>query len=189
MRLVNLGVVLAVLLLLSACSYSKQQTGREVTPFSFTDQNGNSFGTDQLDGKVWIANFIFIHCTTVCPQMTSEMAKLQKIFNEKNLDVEFVSFTVDPDTDSPGVLKDYISQFTEDESNWHLLTGYSQEKIEKIALEQFQTIVQKPKTSRQVIHGTNFYIINRDGQIMNEFNYVEEDFVDQVLDQVDRLSK
>lgn len=188
MRPIKLVCFLVLLLLLAACG-SSQQTGREVTPFSFTDQDGNPFGTEQLAGKVWIADFIFIGCTTVCPQMTSEMANLQTILNEKGLDVEFVSFTVDPDIDSPLILKEYISQFTDDESNWHLLTGYSQETIEGLALEQFQTIVQKPKTSSQVIHGTNFYIINRDGLIVNEFNYVEENFVEQVLVQVTKLQK
>ncbi|MDW0117086.1 SCO family protein [Sporosarcina thermotolerans] len=188
MRPINLVHFLVLILLLSACGTS-QQTGRQVTSFSFTDQNGNSFGTEQLDGKVWIADFIFIGCTTVCPQMTSEMANLQTAFKEKGLEVEFVSFTVNPNIDSPTILKDYISQFTDDESNWHLLTGYSQETIESLALNQFQTIVQKPKTSSQVIHGTNFYIVNQDGLIVNEFNYVEENFVEQVVDQVTKLLK
>lgn len=77
MRSIKIICFLVPLLLLVACD-SSQQTGREVTSFSFTDQNGNPFGTDQLAGKVWIADFIFIGCTTVCPQMTSEMANLQK---------------------------------------------------------------------------------------------------------------
>jgi len=100
-----------------------------------------------------------------------------------------VTFSVDPETDTPEVLKDYLGQFSEDDSNWHLLTGYSQEAIEKMALNQFQTIVQKPDTSTQFIHGTNFYIINQQGHIVNEYSYIEESFEEQMLNEVKHLVK
>lgn len=119
--------------------------------------------------------------------MSVEMSKLQTAFKEKNIDVEFITFTVDPVSDSPEVLKEYVQQFTDDESNWHLVTGYSQEAIEKLALEQFQTIVQMPKNSSQVIHGTNFYLIDQNGRIVNEYNYVDETFTEQLLNEVQYL--
>ncbi|MCM3711290.1 SCO family protein [Sporosarcina luteola] len=172
--------------LLSACGQPKQ-TGRQVTSFSFTDQNGNSFGTDQLAGKVWIADFIFTTCKSVCIPMSQKMSELQSTFKEQGIEVEFVTFTVDPETDTPQIMKEYIGQFSEDESNWHLLTGYSQEAIEKLALSQFQTIVQKPNESGQVIHGTNFFIIDQQGHIVNEYSYFEESFEEQMMSEVERL--
>lgn len=179
--------VIAVFLL-SACGEPKQ-TGRQVASFSFTDQNGKPFGTDQLAGKVWIADFIFTDCKSVCTPMSHKMSELQTTFKESEIDVEFVTFTVDPATDTPQVLKDYLGQFSEDESNWHLLTGYSQDAIEKLALNQFQTIVQKPNESGQVIHGTNFYVIDQQGHIVNEISYIEESFEEQMLTEVERLMK
>lgn len=173
---------------MAACG-SKQPVGRQVGSFSFIDQDGNPFGTDQLNGKVWIADFIFTDCKTVCPPMASEMAQLQKQFSNEDVEVEFVSFTVDPTVDSSEVLKDYIGQYTDDETNWHLLTGYSQEAIKNLALEQFQTIVQKPENSSQVIHGTNFYVIDQKGYVVNEFNYVEDAFSEQIQKEVKRLLK
>ncbi|MBD7984471.1 SCO family protein [Sporosarcina sp. Sa2YVA2] len=188
----NVGRSLVLLVLctiaLVACG-SPQPTGSQVASFSFTDQNGNPFGTDQLNGKVWIADFIFTDCKTVCPPMTAEMAQLQKHFTKEGVEVEFVSFTVDPTIDSSEVLKEYIAQYTDDESNWHLLTGYSQEAIKNLALEQFQTIVQKPENSSQVIHGTNFYLIDQKGYIVNEFNYVEDTFTEQMQKEVKKLLK
>lgn len=175
-------------ILLVACGQTKP-TGRLVESFSFTDQDGNSFGSDQLNGQVWIADFIFTKCETVCPPMTFEMAELQKQFANEGLDVEFVSFTVDPSIDSSDVLKEYIGQYTDDESNWHLLTGYSQDVIKNLALEQFQTIVQKPVNSNQVIHGTNFYVIDQNGYVINEFNYVEDSFSEQIQQEVKGLLK
>lgn len=122
--------------------------------------------------------------------MTFEMAELQKKFKDQGMDtIEFVSFTVDPDVDTPEVLKEYIDQYTDDDDNWHLLTGYSQNTIEQIALNQFQTIVQKPNNSSQVIHGTNFYLIDQNGYIVDEYNLVDESFSDRMMDDIRRLQK
>ena len=72
------------LLILSSCS-GNQPTGKEVAPFSFIDQNEKPFGTDDLNGTVWIASFVFSNCETVCPPMMFEMASLQKEIEEKKL--------------------------------------------------------------------------------------------------------
>ncbi|WP_432357902.1 SCO family protein [Sporosarcina sp. UB5] len=183
-----LSTIFVALSLLSACGVSKHP-GRQVASFSFTDQNGDPFGTDQLTGKVWIANFIFTTCSTVCTPMSHKMADFQKTFNELGIEVEFVSFTVDPEIDTPQVLKEFVGQFSEDDSNWHLLTGYSQDAIGKLALNQFQTIVQKPQQSGQVIHGSNFYIVNQKGYIVYEVSYIEEAFEEQIFTEVKRLVK
>lgn len=183
-----LFILITSLLLLSACGQPKQ-TGRQLASFSFTDQNGNPFGTDQLEGKVWIADFIFTNCKSVCTPMSHKMAELQTAFKELGIEAEFVSFTVDPDVDTPEALKDYVGQFSDDDSNWHLLTGYSQDAIEKLAMNQFQTIVQKPESSGQVIHGTNFFVVDQKGQLVNEFNYIEESFEEQITAQVKKLLK
>lgn len=182
------GAVLVLVGLLAACS-SQSPHSQQIADFSFTNQDGQPFGTDELAGKVWIADFIFTKCDTVCPPMTVEMANLQKTIKEQDIDVEFVSFTVDPQIDSPNVLKQYIQQFSDDESNWNLLTGYSQEDINTFAREQFQTIVQKPASSNQVLHGTNFYLIDRDGRIVKEYNYIEPAYVDDMIRDIKRMSK
>lgn len=178
--------LIACLLVLSACN-NEQPTGKKVDPFSFIDQNKNDFGTDDLTGTVWIASFIFTNCETVCPPMMTELASLQKKLEEEKLQVEFVSFSVDPDVDSPEVLQLYIQQFTDHESNWHMLTGYSQEEIEAFAREQFQTIVQKPNTSNQVIHGTNFYLVDDQGYVLNEYNYINESYIEEISRDIKKI--
>lgn len=119
--------------------------------------------------------------------MMMEMASLQQIFEEQGLKVEFVSFTVDPEVDSSEVLKQYIQQFTADESNWHMLTGYSQKEMEAFARDEFQTIVQKPDTSNQVIHGTNFYLVDDHGYLVNEYNYMDESYIDEMLEDIKNI--
>lgn len=181
--------LLVSLLMLTSCSAADQARVQEVEPFSFTDQNEAPFGTDDLQGKVWIATFIFTSCDTVCPPMMAEMASLQREIESRNLRAEFVSFSVDPDNDTPEVLKEYLQQFTKDETNWHMLTGYSQEEIEVFARSQFQTIVQKPEDSNQVIHGTNFYLVDDKGHVLNEYNYSDESYVEEIIKEIQAVYK
>lgn len=173
------------ILLLSACQ-AKDQHFQSVEPFTFTDQNGKAFHSKQLDGKPWIASFMFTNCKTVCPSMTKELASLQQFLKEEKIDIELISFSVDPDVDSPEQIKKFLQAFTDDESNWHFLTGYSQERIEQFAREHFQTIVQKPTHSSQVIHGTNFYLVNEEGYVVGEYSYIDENYLDELLDDLNK---
>jgi protein SCO1 len=168
-------------LFLSACGMNKE-VPYGIQPFHFTDQNGQSFGVDDLKGNIWVANFIFTNCETVCPPMTSSMAELRKEIEKEGLSVQFVSFSVDPIVDQPDTLKTYLKKFTTDESNWHMLTGYTQKEIETFALEEFQTLVQKPTSSNQVIHSTSFYLIDKNGNVENNYGFQEQHFKDIIKD-------
>ena len=161
---------------------------KPVSPFSFTDQDGQAFGTDELAGKIWIADFIFTECQTVCLPMMSEAAALQQLFKEQGVQAEFVTFTVDPTVDSPEVLKDYIAQYTDDESNWHMLTGYSQKEIEEFAMDTFKTIIIKPEASHQVLHGTSFYLVNQQGNILKEYNHANSSYMDDLIKDIKKIS-
>ncbi len=181
-------VILALsVVLLSACTI-KQPPGKNIGDFTFTDQNNEAFGSDELSDKIWIADFVFTDCETVCPPMTMEMAILQNEFIKRGIDAQFVSFTVDPITDTPSALKTYIKQYTDNETNWHLLTGYSQNEIEQFAREKFQTIVQKPENSTQVIHGTSFYLIDKDGYKFNEYNFVDPTYIDTLISDIKKIN-
>lgn len=154
----------------SACQFNDERP-YQMKSFTYTNQDEQAFGTNDLKGKVWIADFIFTSCETVCPPMTANMAALQKELKAEDLPVELVSISVDPAIDTPVKLKSYMQKFTKDDSNWNMLTGYSQKEIEKFARDEFQTLVQKPEASDQVIHGTNFYLINKNGEIVNDYSF------------------
>ncbi|WP_153730783.1 SCO family protein [Sporosarcina obsidiansis] len=178
--------VLLMIFFLFGCSEPLER-GKQVREFSFTDQNGKPFGTEQLAGTPWIADFVFTSCNTICPTLTSEMAKLQKLMDDEGIDVQFVSFSVDSEVDDPVALKLFIDNFTDDESNWHLLTGYSQQELEAFAREEFQTFVLKHESSTQVVHGTNFYLLDSQGYIMNEYNFSNETYREELLKDLKRL--
>ena len=171
------------LLLLSACNNTKIPNAKNwpIDDFTFIDQNGRSFGLKNLKGKVWVADFVFTNCKTVCPPMTANMVKLQRMAKKEKLDVEFVSFSVDPEIDKPEMLKQYASKFHADLSNWHFLTGYSQKEIEAFAQKNFKTIVQKPQRGDQVIHGTDFYLLDQNGNIVQSYNGWSDVPYEQIL--------
>lgn len=182
--------IVASLLVLTGCGAKKIENAKDwpVPEFTYTNQSGESFGLQDLKGKIWVADFIFTKCIDVCPPMTVNMAKLQKMAEEEGLEnVEFVSFSVDPTVDSPEVLTEYAKLFEADHSNWNFLTGYSQEEIESFALEYFKTPVKKPREGDQVIHGTSFYLVNQEGTIVQYYSGLEEIPFKQIIKDIKAL--
>lgn len=138
--------------------------------FSYTDQNGKPFSLSGLKGKVWVADFIFTSCETVCPPMTANMTKLKNMLKEEGIkDVEFVSFSVDPTVDKPEKLKEFMGRYDTDMSKWHFLTNYTQEEITAFAKNSFQTLIDKPASTTQVIHGTKFYLVDKNGTVVKSY--------------------
>ena len=120
--------VLAVPILLAWVRLQKPQAGHgplqlpaygSAPSFTLNSQNGTVTDSKSLLGKVWIADFIFSRCGTMCPLMTQTMKQLQKDLPG----ISFVSFTVDPEFDTPEVLKNYIKRFDLPLEGWSFLTG------------------------------------------------------------------
>ncbi|MBT2662401.1 SCO family protein [Bacillus sp. ISL-45] len=180
----------AVIIFAAGCGDSglKDAKNYPIEDFTFTNQNGESISKADFKDKVWVASFIFTNCADVCPPMTANMAKLQDMMKEEGLeDVEIVSFSVDPSVDSPEVLKEYGNKFNVDFTNWSFLTGYSQEEIEKFALENFKTLVKKPETGDQVIHGTDFYLVDQNGDMRKYYTGLKEVPFEQIIEDIKTL--
>lgn len=176
-------LVVIVMFILSACGQGiKDAKNWPVGDFTYTNQNGKPFGLRDLEGKVWVANFIFTNCDDVCLPMTANMKKLQDLAAEEGIkNIEFVSFSVDPAVDSPEVLTDFGKSFNADFKNWNFLTGFGQTEIENFALTDFKTLVKKPESGDQVIHGTDFYLISGEGKIMKYYTGLAEIPLDEII--------
>src|SRR5262245_49507889 len=92
-----------------------------VPPFQLTNQNGQPFGSAQLSGKIWIADFIYTTCPGPCPMISSRMSEVQNPLEKT--DVHLVSFSVDPDKDTPRVLRGYAERLQAEPGRWDFLTG------------------------------------------------------------------
>ncbi|XXM71812.1 SCO family protein [Lysinibacillus sphaericus] len=173
-KLKSFAVVMAAVgILLAGCSNSdfQAETNYEIADFTYTNQHNEKVSLKDLEGKVWIADFIFTNCETVCPPMTFNLTKLQKELKKAGVeDYKIVSFSVDPEKDTPQALKEYISGYEADTGKWELLTGYKFEEIKDFAEHSFKTIVAKDPNSDQVIHQTSFFLVNQDGVVVKNYS-------------------
>lgn len=180
--------MIVCILLLSACGKEvSNSTVDRIQEFEMIDQNNVSFSSTQLEGNIWLANFIFTSCETICPPMTSNLKELQQRLEEKQIDVEIVSFSVDPTIDSPEKLKEFIQKFQVNEEHWHLVTGYSQDFINNFAKNNFHTLVDKPENTTQVIHGTNLYLINQKGALKKSYDGVQNPPYEEIIQDIQSL--
>jgi len=174
----------STILLLAACSDEKIETNmsEKVADFTFTTQDNEKLSLDDLKGMWWVADFIFTNCTTVCLPMTSNMSELQNKLKEEDLNVQLISFSVDPDYDSPEVLKEYGEGYGGDFSNWSFLTGYDFETIKELSIKSFRSLVQEPPSGDdQVTHGTSFFLVNPDGEIIKKYDGVSAAEMDVII--------
>jgi protein SCO1/2 len=133
--------------------------------FSLTDQNGKSFGSDQLHGKVWVADFVFTECQGLCPMMTQHLAEFQKL--TPNSPVQMVSFSVDPEHDTPAVLKGYATDAKADQTRWHFLTGTQTQTWE---ISKAMKLAVGPDKGNQVIHSSHFLLVDGKGQVRGVYD-------------------
>ena len=136
--------------------------------FTFTDSEGEPFSMEQLAGKVWVASYFFATCPGFCLQMNQEIAKIVRDLADE--DVTFVSFTVDPENDTPDELKKYAERMQANPHRWLFLTG-KQEDIQKLG-EQY---LKMPATKG---HNDKLVLVSRDGRVHGRDFFSSRDTAD-----------
>ncbi|WP_156290490.1 SCO family protein [Oceanobacillus salinisoli] len=182
---------LGLFLLLAACGgYPIDTTmSEQVVDFEFTTQDNETLSLGDLEGEWWIADFIFTNCTTVCLPMTHNMSVLQSRLEEENLDAQLVSFSVDPDYDTPEVLKEYGESYDADFSNWTFLTGYEFETIKELSIKSFKNLVaEPPEGSDQVTHGTSFFLVSPEGEVIKNYSGVDSSQLDSIVSDLKKVN-
>ena len=153
--------------------------------FKLTDQDGNAFDSDALEGKVWVAAFIFTNCPGACPMMTQKMARLQEAVPSK--DVRLVSFSVDPARDTPEVLKGYAERFKADEARWHFLTGDQQAMLDAAA--GLKLSVTPATAERPVDHDERFLLVDGKGRVRGVYHSNDDEELKKLAADAETLSE
>lgn len=176
--------LIACIVVLAGCSAVRGDMHWKVTAFNYTNQHQNTTSLSSLHGTPFIAYFFFTNCTTVCPPMTMNMVKLQKKLKEAGMeDYALVGFSVDPKRDTPDVITTYINQFpVADASKWHLLTGYDEADITAFAAASFKTIVKPEEGTAQMIHATNFYLVDQQGFVRKSYDGYNDVPFSEIID-------
>ena len=149
-----------------------------VPDFIFTTQDGKTMTKADLLGKVWVADFIFTRCPGPCPIMSARMAEVSRELSKAD-DVRLVSISVDPEHDTPAVLKDYATRLMADPKHWIFLTGPKREIQDFTTHGMLQALATDP--SGNPTHSTRFLLIDREGQIRNTRNLDEPELVQKLL--------
>ena len=141
-----------------------------VPAFDLVDQDNKPVNLATVSGKPWVADFVFTHCAGPCPIMTGKMAALRKRIPA---DVRLVSFTVDPERDSPAVLKEYAAKFNGDEPRWRFVTG-SKDAIYGLAAKMFLTAI--PATGdAPIIHDEHFVLVDGEGKVRGLYHSKDDE--------------
>lgn len=137
---------------------------KKVPEFSFTDQNGKTISNKDYVGKVYLVEFFFTTCPTICPRMSKNLVDIQNNFPDRS-DFGIASFTINPENDTPEVLKAYADNYGVTNPNWHFLTG-QEEDIYKLANEGFNLYAAKDEVAAGGFeHSGNFALIDKEGYI------------------------
>jgi cytochrome oxidase Cu insertion factor (SCO1/SenC/PrrC family) len=141
-----------------------------VPEFSLTEANGTALRRGDLLGKVWVASFIFTRCGEACPLMMQHEARLQPDLPLRD-DLRLVSFSVDPDWDTPKVLTKYAHTFGADRSRWLFLTG-DKKQVYHLATDGFHLAVQDadPAKEMPILHSTKLVLVDRGGAIRGYYD-------------------
>lgn len=178
-----LWLVLALLAALAACrSSTPRLPDYGVVPeFQLTDQRGNGFNSSALTGKVWVADFIFTTCTSFCPMMSSRMHQVQSAML-KVPDVRLVSFTVDPQRDTPPVLERYATTFHAAPKIWYFLTG-SPATLQHLDRDVFKL----GNVDGSLTHSTRFVLVDSDEHIRGYYDTGDQGSIPRLVSDVHLL--
>jgi protein SCO1/2 len=150
---------------------------KTVQPFELTDQAGEPFKSDKLQGKVWVASFFFTNCPGTCWRLNQAVSNLQ---GELDDEVRLISITCDPKNDTPEALAKYANHFKAEPQRWTFLTG-DLKAIQKVGQESFLVAVQEG------VHSERAMVVDRAGKVRASFNMLDADQIAKLKKKVGEL--
>ncbi|MCR4337801.1 MAG: SCO family protein [Candidatus Omnitrophica bacterium] len=155
----------------------------EIHDFQLTDQNEKLFSSQQLQGKVWVADLFFTTCGSICPLMNKNMAKLYRSY-QLGKNVVFVSISVNPEQDTPAVLQQYARKYQGNQGPWYFLTG-SRDEITKMVVNDFKLgTIENP-----IFHSSKFILVDGQGKIRGYYDGTSEQEITELFKDIAVLMK
>jgi protein SCO1/2 len=157
-----------------------------IADFSFTNQNGETITQKDYEGKVYVADFFFTTCGSICPKMTTNLVEVQKAFLD-NPKVKLLSFTVMPDVDSVSVLKEYAKINGVVDSKWNLVTG-DKKAIYTMARKSYLAVKQgKPDELYDMVHTENFVLVDSKKRVRGFYDGTKKEAIQRLIEDVNWL--
>ena len=157
-----------------------------ISDFSFTNQNGKSITQKDYEGKIYVADFFFTSCKSICPKMTTNLVEVQKAFLD-NSKVKLLSFSVMPDVDSVSVLKEYAKINSVIDSKWNLVTG-DKKAIYAMARKSYLAVKQgKPEELYDMVHTENFVLVDSKKRIRGFYDGTKKEEIQRLIEDINWL--
>jgi len=161
------------------------QESMTVPLFSFLNQDSVAVDNSVVDGKVWIANYFFSVCPTICPPMMTNLRKIQQRY-QGNEDFAMLSLTVDPIRDKPSVLHRYAQGREINTKNWQLLTG-EKKSLYRFARKGLSIEATEGSSEEDFFHSEKIVLIDREGHIRGYYDGTDNADMTLLVSHIDRL--
>lgn len=164
----------------------------EVPDFAFTDQTGAPVRAADLRGRVQVASFLFTRCPTICPTSAMKLKRIGERLAARSAAVDLVSFSVDPEHDTPPVLAAFAARYQADPARWRFLTGppaairAAVEDGFRIAVDRGAALADGTPT---IVHGTHYVLLDRQLRIRGYYDSDEPARLDQLVADAIRLTR
>ncbi len=155
-----------------------------IPAFSFENQNGKTITNKDYEGKIYVADFFFTSCGSICPMMTSNLSKIQEEFKDDS-EIALLSFTVNPKMDSAKVLKAYAQKYKAIDGKWNFCTG-EKYKIYRLAQKGFLLISPEVDVndSSQFIHDERFNLVDPKGRIRGSYIGTDSAEIEKLINDI-----
>ncbi len=159
----------------------------KVAAFTMLNQDSMKVTSNDLKGKIWVADFFFTSCPTICPAMTSQMKRVSEGTEDVKDQVHLLSFSINPKQDQPQVLRAYRKKYGITANNWHFLTG-NEAKTHQLGIESFQIFAgQDDEAAGGYAHSPAFSLVDKEGYIRGVYVGTDPEQVDQLIKDLHRL--
>lgn len=159
-----------------------------VADFSFINQNGKTITQKDYEGKIYVADFFFTTCGSICPKMTSNLVEVQKAI-AANPKVLLLSHTVFPETDNVAVLKAYAIKNGVDDSKWNLVTG-DKKAIYTMARKSYLAVkLGKPSELYDMVHTENFVLVDTKRRVRGFYDGTNKEDIKRLIEDINWLSE
>ncbi|MCW2119321.1 SCO family protein [Flavobacterium sp. 7A] len=158
-----------------------------IADFSFINQNGDTITQKNYEGKIYVADFFFTTCTSICPKMSTNMTEVQKAILD-NPKVMLLSHTVFPETDSVPVLKKYAIKYGVKDNKWNLVTG-AKKDIYTMARKSYLAVkMGKPSELLDMVHTENFVLVDEKRRIRGFYDGTKQEDIQRLIKDINFLS-
>ncbi len=164
------------------------KANHKIASFQLINQDGKTITDQDFNGKIYVADFFFTTCKSICPIMTTQMERVYETY-KKNPDVMFISHSVNPEFDTPEILKEYADNHHADALKWMFVTGDKKQIYDLARTSYLVSATQGDGGSDDFVHTQNFALVDKDKRIRGYYDGTDSTDINRLLTEITMLLK